>query len=406
MFKKIGFALVGLSLFATPLIASATTLSDVQAQIASLLAQIKELQKQTVSTSSDPVMCTMEMKECPDGTSVGRTGPNCEFASCGGVALPSRVCPQILRTLSQGSRGDDVLNLQTYLGVTATGYFGPLTASAVFRFQADEGLSQVGIVGPLTRAAFARRCGIAQNGSFSASPTRGVVPLPVNFTYAPKTDDAGQYYIEFGDGEGQLMDVQQIYCIRAPCISPSVASHTYDSVGVYTASVSRYTACLYSNPRCLMAQPAPLATVVITVGNGGSVGTPSISGVDGPTTLALGASGTWSVHVTDSSGYLSYSVKWGDETAVPLAYGTAASAQISSSGTFTHTYAISGTYMPKFTVTNRSGESASASATVVVRGNSCPVVRYTTDCMRGYHGQAVYDASGCTIDQTCVPDLY
>lgn len=26
--------------------------------------------------------CTMEAKVCPDGTSVGRTGPNCEFASC------------------------------------------------------------------------------------------------------------------------------------------------------------------------------------------------------------------------------------------------------------------------------------------------------------------------------------
>jgi hypothetical protein len=26
--------------------------------------------------------CTLEAKVCPDGTSVGRTGPNCEFAAC------------------------------------------------------------------------------------------------------------------------------------------------------------------------------------------------------------------------------------------------------------------------------------------------------------------------------------
>ena len=26
--------------------------------------------------------CTMEAKLCPDGTSVGKTGPNCEFAPC------------------------------------------------------------------------------------------------------------------------------------------------------------------------------------------------------------------------------------------------------------------------------------------------------------------------------------
>ena len=30
----------------------------------------------------EPVMCAMEAKLCPDGSSVGRTGPNCEFAEC------------------------------------------------------------------------------------------------------------------------------------------------------------------------------------------------------------------------------------------------------------------------------------------------------------------------------------
>jgi hypothetical protein len=28
------------------------------------------------------VSCTMEAKMCPDGTAVGRTGPQCEFAAC------------------------------------------------------------------------------------------------------------------------------------------------------------------------------------------------------------------------------------------------------------------------------------------------------------------------------------
>lgn len=30
----------------------------------------------------DGVVCTMEAKECPDGSYVGRGGPNCEFAEC------------------------------------------------------------------------------------------------------------------------------------------------------------------------------------------------------------------------------------------------------------------------------------------------------------------------------------
>lgn len=31
-----------------------------------------------------PVFCTLDAKICPDGTAVGRTGPDCEFAPCPG----------------------------------------------------------------------------------------------------------------------------------------------------------------------------------------------------------------------------------------------------------------------------------------------------------------------------------
>lgn len=34
------------------------------------------------SPTSQPQACTMDAKLCPDGTSVGRIGPNCEFAQC------------------------------------------------------------------------------------------------------------------------------------------------------------------------------------------------------------------------------------------------------------------------------------------------------------------------------------
>lgn len=32
--------------------------------------------------NESPVACTMEAKICPDGSSVGRVGPNCEFSDC------------------------------------------------------------------------------------------------------------------------------------------------------------------------------------------------------------------------------------------------------------------------------------------------------------------------------------
>ncbi len=39
-------------------------------------------QSQVSPTSTTPVACTEEAKICTDGSSVGRTGPRCEFASC------------------------------------------------------------------------------------------------------------------------------------------------------------------------------------------------------------------------------------------------------------------------------------------------------------------------------------
>lgn len=36
----------------------------------------------------DSVVCTADAKLCADGSYVGRTGPNCEFASCPGNGEP------------------------------------------------------------------------------------------------------------------------------------------------------------------------------------------------------------------------------------------------------------------------------------------------------------------------------
>ena len=34
------------------------------------------------------IVCTQDAKLCPDGSGVGRTGPNCEFAPCPGETAP------------------------------------------------------------------------------------------------------------------------------------------------------------------------------------------------------------------------------------------------------------------------------------------------------------------------------
>lgn len=55
--------------------------------------------------------------------------------------------------LKFGSRGSEVSELQSFLGVGSDGVFGSITKGAVMRYQTAHGLSADGIVGPMTRAA-------------------------------------------------------------------------------------------------------------------------------------------------------------------------------------------------------------------------------------------------------------
>lgn len=42
-----------------------------------------------------PVACTMEAKQCPDGSYVGRQGPRCEFAQCPNASSSVVISPSI-----------------------------------------------------------------------------------------------------------------------------------------------------------------------------------------------------------------------------------------------------------------------------------------------------------------------
>ena len=39
----------------------------------------------------DMTACTLDAKICPDGSSVGREGPNCEFAACPGEGVTETI---------------------------------------------------------------------------------------------------------------------------------------------------------------------------------------------------------------------------------------------------------------------------------------------------------------------------
>jgi len=260
------------------LFTSALTANDIQQQIASLLAQIAQLQEQLKQLQM-PAPVTPPV---------------------------SRICPILNRTLARGASGSDVTSLQAYLGVSQTGYFGPLTEQAVQQLQVQEGVvssgsaatTGYGSVGARTRAVFARRCGTV------VSPPQPQPPIACTAVYP--------------------------IC----------------GVGYHVGG--------YCNNQCL-----PDTT---------SAGAPTISGLDAPTSLNVGQTGTWTVHASvPGGGQVSYSIVWGDENYLPLASNAASAVAVNTSGSFTHAYSKAGTYSPTFTVSNSSG-SAQTSASVVVSG--------------------------------------
>ncbi|MBI3588846.1 MAG: peptidoglycan-binding protein [Candidatus Liptonbacteria bacterium] len=116
-----------------PIIVSAQT-SNFQAQldmINQLTKQIQDLQNQILALQQKSAQLQVEQQK-----QVG----------------------ELIRSLKQGSTGQDVKILQALLAANSdvypegliTGLYGPLTAKAVRKFQSKHGIEQAGVVGPKT----------------------------------------------------------------------------------------------------------------------------------------------------------------------------------------------------------------------------------------------------------------
>src|SRR3989344_5924780 len=120
---------------------------------------------------------------------------------------------------------------------------------------------------------------------------------------------------------------------------------------------------------------------------------PVISGVSGPTQLAVGQQGTWTVSASDpESGSLSYGVVWGDEEVIPMPPPIPFStAPVLQTATFTHTYSQAGTYRPAFQVTDNAGKNAQTSISVNVGQQiTQPLAVSSSEIISSQGSQATY----------------
>ena len=233
MYKRI-FAGIGIAgvlvasgaLLAQP--AAALTIDEIQAQIKVLLSKVADLQAQLRLVNTTPSV-------------VVESSPDSNIAT-----KKHRICDNLFnRNLTPGAQGDDVRGLQEflstegYLSASATGYFGPMTAQAVAKWQTSQGVSAVGNFGPRSRERIKIWCGGGGNQErFSASPQRGTAPLTVHFWYSLGGDSSVGYTVDFGDG---TTVAPVIGCAIDPslqvgaCPRGLTASHTYTANGTYTA---------------------------------------------------------------------------------------------------------------------------------------------------------------------------
>ncbi len=102
---------------------------------------------------------------------------------------------------------------------------------------------------------------------------------------------------------------------------------------------------------------------------------PVITGVGGPTDLAVNEVGTWSVSAYDPDGtYLNYSVDWGDVRPLPMPM-MGMPEQIQQTAELSHQYSYAGTYTIIFRVTDSNG--AQTQARITTRVQDIPVAEPT-----------------------------
>ncbi len=343
-----------------------------------------------ITTPCDPVPTTYgnKCKMKADGATLAYEGacrPAPQPPTPNPVPPKHPICKALYRDLSVGLWGDDVRRLQEFLReqgyftTDPTGHFGSVTAQSVSRWQSSQGLPALGMFGPLSRNQMMRWCEGGGGG-----------PQACTMEYNP------------------VCGSKQVQCITTPC---NPVQQTYSNACAMRADGATFAyegACrpTASNPEadprckswfdgcntCSRSSPgAPaMCTMMACIRAEGSPTqdpycrayftssddnqSPVISSFSGPTTLAVGATGTWRVQASDpENGTLTYSIEWGDEWYARIApasffYPGAAVAQ---STTFTHSYARAGTYTVKMLVRDSGGKTAKATATVEV--GSAPI---------------------------------
>lgn len=293
-------------------------------------------------------------------------------------------CTPYNYNLKVGMRGGDVIRLQHMLiaqgflgNGLATGYFGSLTLRGVKQFQFEHRVPTTGFVGPVTRSIL-YNLGCTTN---PIPPVQKQAPTisSVSPSYGPVGTTVTIYGTNFSKTTGNSINFAHAKNVRTGIISSDGNTLVFTipatpcSLGYMCAQVvlqpGNYGMSVNNGFGTSNSVNFQVTDASVNPNPGGSNPNPVIQSVEGPTSLAVGQQGSWTVRGSNSAGgNLSYSVLWGDETS----QGNAAAFNDTylQSTTFTHAYQRPGTYTARFTVRNNIGREVTSTITVVVAGNT------------------------------------
>ncbi len=336
-------------------------------------------------------------------------------------AYPSLNCVVLTRDLSYGMRGTDVRSLQSYLASLnypgggswmVTGFFGPATRAAVQSYQSSHNLYPSGIVDANTRGAILGSCGSYSNSNpvyptYPSTPSYPYQTYPSYPTYPTyptyQTTPCTSYPYSYGSTYNNCTSTNVSISYLSPATGAIGTVVTVTGTGFsYSGNTVRFgngiisninsyngTSLTFTVPSYLSGYGSQTVTsgfynVSVTNASGatsntlsfnvtgyGTTGAPTISSLNGPTSLATNTTGTWTIVLNNpTTSYITTSVNWGD---TGYGYVNAAAPQTTyqqgqATQTFTHAYSNAGTYTVTFTVANQNGQSNTSSATVTVSG--------------------------------------
>jgi peptidoglycan hydrolase-like protein with peptidoglycan-binding domain len=151
----------------------------------------------TTGFSSDATFTTEACATASSGGGGGGSGSRARVVpSPIATTTPTttRQTPKLLLNLKLGDSNPEVTTLQTilvslgFLKVSPTGYFGPLTESALKAYQISKGIPPVGVVGPLTRASLNS---LTLNSQTVTPPTNPIPPATTTPSIYTRNLDIG-----------------------------------------------------------------------------------------------------------------------------------------------------------------------------------------------------------------------